>query len=190
MKKGLLSAYSITPESSRQSFRNLTKTPTQTHLEFASDKLRAFKKWFQTSTVTTYDELVNLVVLEEFKRKVSFPIRLHIDDRDETDLLKAAEIADIYALTHRASGKRKGESNHIKASAGISGGGKSVESDNKSRVDCSFCRKPEHLIKNCRNLKCKIVQGQTFTKPIVTSVSLIPNICMNLITLLVRYFDI
>ena len=88
-------------------FRNLSKTSDQTYLEFASDKLRAFKKWLQTTRVTTFDELVNLMVLEEFKRRVSFPIKLHIDDMDETDLMKAAGIADKYALSRRASGERK-----------------------------------------------------------------------------------
>ena len=126
MKEGLLLAYLITPEGCRQVFRNLSKTSDQTCLEFASDKVRAFKKWLQTTTITTFDELVNLMVLEEFKWKVSFSIKLHIDDRDETDLMKAAGIADQYALSCRASGERKQKS-HIKSSAGSSGLGKSVE---------------------------------------------------------------
>ena len=88
-------------------FRNLSKTSDQTYLEFASDKLRAFKKWLQTTRVTTFDELVNLMGLEAFKLKVAFSIKLHIDDRDETDLMKAAGIADKYALSRRASGERK-----------------------------------------------------------------------------------
>ena len=168
MKQGLLTAYSITPEGCRQKFRNLNKTQSQTYLEFASDKLRAFKKWLQTSAVSTYEELINLMVLEEFKRKVSFPIKLHIDDRDETNLMKAAEIADKYSLTHRASGERKPEP-LVKSSAGSAGSGKTVESGAGSSIFCSFCKKTGHLIRNCPNPKCKIAKGQvTFTKPVAT----------------------
>lgn len=168
MKKGILNAYSITPEGCRQKFRNLNKTNNQTYLEFASDKLRAFKKWLQTSAVTTYDDLMNLVVLEEFKRKVSFSIKLHIDDRDETDLMKAAEMADKYSLTHRASGERKNEP-HVKSSAGNIGTGKPVESGAGTSLFCSFCKKTGHLIRNCPNPKCKIAKGSaTFTKPVAT----------------------
>ena len=168
MKQGLLTAYSITPEGCRQKFRNLNKAPNQTYLEFASDKLRAFKKWLQYSAVTTYEDLINLMVLEEFKRKVSFSIKLHIDDRDETDLMKAAEIADKYSLTHRASGERKPES-FVKSSAGSTGFGKPVESGAETQLFCSFCKKTGHLIRNCPNPKCKVAKGQaTFTKPVVS----------------------
>lgn len=168
MKKGLLTAYSITPEGCRQKFRNLTKTQSQTYLEFASDKLRAFKKWLQTSAVTTYVDLINLMVLEEFRRRVSFPIKLHIDDRDEIDLMKAAEIADKYSLTHRASGERKPES-IVKSSAGNAGSGKTVESGTGAQLFCLFCKKTGHLIKNCPNPKCKVAKAQsTFTKPVAS----------------------
>lgn len=168
MKKGLLTAYSITPEGCRQKFRNLNKSLSQTYLEFASDKLRAFKKWLQTSAVTTFEDLINLIVLEEFKRKVSFSVRLHIDDRDETDLIRAATIADKFSLTHRASGERKPES-FVKSSAGSSGFGKPVESGAGTQQFCSFCKKPGHLIRKCPNPKCKVAKGQsTFTKPVVS----------------------
>ena len=168
IKQGLLTAYSITPEGCRQRFRNLNKTQNQTYLEFASDKLRAFKKWLQTSAVTTYEELINLMVVEEFKRKVSISIKVHIDDRDETDLMKAAEIADKYSLTHRAYGERRPES-IVKSSAGSAGNGRPVESGAGTRLFCSFCKKTGHLIRNCPNPRCKIAKGPTtFTKPVVS----------------------
>ena len=161
MKQGLLHAYSITSESCRQKFRNLLKNNHQT------DKLRAFKKWLQTASVTTFEELTNLMVLEEFKRRVPFSIKLHIDDKDETDLMKAAETADKYSLTHKALGDRKVES-HVKSSAGYLGIGKTVESGAKSTLFCLFCKQPGHFIRNCPHPKCKVAKGSTTTKPIMT----------------------
>ena len=93
VKTGILAAYSIITEGYRQTLRNLNKAPHQTYLEFVSEKLRALKKWFNSAAVTTFDQLVNLMVLEEFKRNVPH-LMLRITSRDGTDLLTAAEIAD------------------------------------------------------------------------------------------------
>ena len=43
------------------------------------------------------------MVTEEFKRKLPQSIMLHIEDRQERDLIKAASIADTYHLIHKQS---------------------------------------------------------------------------------------
>ncbi len=83
VKKGILVAYSITTEGYRQKFRNL-KLQHQTFLEFASDKYKALQKWLKSALVTTYDQLVNLIALEEFKRKVPHSVVMHIRDEAVT----------------------------------------------------------------------------------------------------------
>ena len=87
----------------------MNKTAGQTYLKFASEKLRALRNWLKSAAVTTYGELVNLIALEEFKRKIPCSIMLHITDKDETELLKAAQFADVLSLIHRSvpSGKKK-----------------------------------------------------------------------------------
>ena len=75
------------------------------------------------------------MVLEEFKSRVPFSLKLHIDDKDETDLVKTAETADKYSLMHKASRDRKVES-HVKSSAGYIGIGKTVKSGPKSTLFC------------------------------------------------------
>ena len=70
VKQAILDAFSITEEGYRQAFRDLTKKSIQTYLEFASEKSRAFLKWLKSARVNTFDQLVNLMVLEEFKRKL------------------------------------------------------------------------------------------------------------------------
>ena len=102
VKSAILSAYADTTERYRQPFRNMNKTAGQTYLEFASEKLRALRNWLKSAAVTTYDELINLVALEEFKRKIPYSIMLQITDKDETELLTAAKLADVFSLIHHS----------------------------------------------------------------------------------------
>ncbi len=73
---------------------------------------------------------------------------MHITSRNETDLLKAVEIADVYSLIHRPDpvGERKAES-IVKSGAGAVNNGKSVVRSNKFSPVCSFCKKPGHLMR-------------------------------------------
>ena len=103
VKQAILDAFSITEEGYRQAFRDLTKKSIQTYLEFASEKSLAFLKWLKS------DQLVNLMVLEEFKRKLPLSIMLHIEDRQEKDLKKAASHADTYSLVHKCNMGKKAE---------------------------------------------------------------------------------
>ena len=109
VKQAILDAFSITEEGYRQAFCDLTKKSIQTYLEFASEKSRAFLKWLKSAGVSTFDQLVNLMVFEEFKRKLPLLIMLHIEDRQEEDLKKAASLADTYSLVHKSNTGKKTE---------------------------------------------------------------------------------
>lgn len=169
VKKAILAAYSVTTERYRQNFRNMNKATTQTFLEFASEKLRALKKWLKSASVTTYDDLVNLIALEEFKRKIPHSIMLHITDKDETELLKAAEVADLFSLVHRStsSGDEKTQP-IVSAGASVRMDGKPVDNGSKPSVYFSFCKKVGHLIKNCPDSRCKVAKMGTFSKPVAS----------------------
>lgn len=126
------------------------------------------QKWLKSASVTTFEQLVNVIALEEFKRKVPYSVVMHITSRDEHDLLKAAQMADVFSLVHRQgpSGERKPDySYNVRYSAGENGSGKPVDSDTKSPLFCSFCKKPGHLIRNCANPRCKVAKG-VFSKPV------------------------
>ncbi len=62
---------------------------------------------------------------------------IHITSRDETDLLKTVEIADVFSLIHRPDpvGERKAES-IVKSGAGAVNNGKSIFSSNKFSSVC------------------------------------------------------
>lgn len=177
VKKAILDAYSISSEGYRQAFRSLNKPHTQTYTEFAAEKLRAFKRWLKSASVNTFDELVNLMVLEEFKRKVPYSIMAHITDKEETDLIKASKIADVFSLIHRSQqGERKATLNNVRSSAGSSQSSYStgpVQTGAKPfQMYCRFCKKEGHFIKDCPDPRCKISNIQhprTFTKPVAST---------------------
>ncbi|XP_068210796.1 uncharacterized protein [Palaemon carinicauda] len=154
VKKAILDAFSITEDGYRQAFRNLCKLNIQTFLEFASDKLRAFKKFLKYAKVTPLEELMNLMVLEEFKRKLPINIMLYIEDRQEKDLLKAASLADTYSLIHKSIPNKRAE---VFAKP-VSGKSQQISDDNPKGSDnprCSYCKKDGHTICNCKDPKCK-----------------------------------
>ncbi|XP_068233504.1 uncharacterized protein [Palaemon carinicauda] len=102
LKKAILDAYSITIEGYRQSFRNSQKSPTQTFVEICDTKVRQFQKWIDKAGIKEFESLKSLVIMEEFLRKVPFNIANYILDKEETDLMKAASLADDYFLRHKS----------------------------------------------------------------------------------------
>lgn len=55
------------PEAYRQRFRTWNRKGGQTYVEFARDLLSHFKRWLSASDVTTFAELCDLIVLEQFQ---------------------------------------------------------------------------------------------------------------------------
>ena len=180
VKEAILAAYSISTEGYRQAFRNLSKSHSQTYAEFAGEKLRALHRWLKSASVTTFDQLVNLISLEEFKRKVPYSIMVHITDKEETDLVKAAKIADVFSLIHRPfPGDRRTTQNLVSSPAGsnpntkhATGQGSSSAISKPSQPVCKFCRKEGHVIKECPDPRCKVSQRTSstpFTKPVAAT---------------------
>ena len=172
VKQAILDGFSITEEGYRQAFRDLTKKSIQTYLEFASEKSRAFLKWFKSAGVSTLDQLVNLMVLEEFKRKLPLSIMLHIEDRQEKDLKKAASRADTYSLVHKSNTGKKAEG-FVKPGPGknfdaLDDSAKS-KNDGSTPLKCSYCKKEGHKIQNCKDPKCRSSEQfrSSFTQPSV-----------------------
>ncbi|XP_064100914.1 uncharacterized protein LOC135211541 [Macrobrachium nipponense] len=150
-KEAVIDAFSISVEGYRQVFRNKVKTSTQTYLEFASEKLRDFRKWLKASAITTFERLENIIVFEEFVRKLPSHIMLYLCDRQENDLLKAASLADTYSLVHKTS-KRL---DHIVKQVPGNTLGVSTE-ESREALLCKYCKKPGHSIKNCKAPNCKV----------------------------------
>lgn len=188
VKKAVLDAFEITPEFYRRKFRNLLKLDSQTFLDFANDKLKLLKKWLKAQDVNNFSDLVNLIVIEEWKRRLPFNILLHVEDKGEMDLIKAARMADAYSLIHKNHPREKQK--NVKLSSGNnldSGfGSKSVANTNvtDSKVEfCTYCKKYGHTILSCTHPNCKtsaaykIAQAQSSKKSLDNSIA-----CFNMAT--------
>ena len=100
VKKAILEAYDQVPETYRQKFRNLHKEEKQTYLEFVKEKERLFNAWLRASKVMNFEELRELVMLEEILNKVPYSLKMYLQEREVKTVNKAATLAENYRLTH------------------------------------------------------------------------------------------
>lgn len=88
--------------------------------------------------------MVSLIALEEFLRKVPNSVKIYIIDREETDLLKAAQLADVLSLVHWSSTKGEkilaGQSTYVKAGSETKDN-QAVASIPPKGPLCNFCKK-------------------------------------------------
>ncbi len=86
----------MVPEAYRQKFRTFCRGVNEAHVEFARELTIAFYRWCMASEVTTFEELCNLIVLEQFKNSVPARIATYINEQKADTAAKAAELADDY----------------------------------------------------------------------------------------------
>ena len=104
VKQAILKSYELVPEAYRQRFRNLKKSEGQTFVEYARDKEVLFDRWCASrEVVDDFENLKQLIIVEEFKRCIHNDIPTHLDESNVTDLRAAAIKADDYALTHKSN---------------------------------------------------------------------------------------
>lgn len=173
VKEAILASYAITTEGYRQSFRSLNKLSQQTFTEFATEKLTILQRWLKSAGVATFDQLVNLIALEEFKRKIPYSIMAHITEKDETDLLKAAKMADVFSLLRPGGGEKK-TSFPVRSGTGVVKDDKAVDVRPKSGLVCHFCKKTGYVIQNCPDPRCKVAKRQCSPKPMASLNSVQP----------------
>ena len=135
VKQTILDGCAITIEGHRQKFRQ--------H-EFAQEKLRLFKNWLEAAAITDLDKLINLIVTEEFMRKLPQNI---IADKEELELKKVSMLANNYDLIHKTV---KGTERPVKQDKATKG-----TEEKESLLYCSYFKKTNHDISECRALGCK-----------------------------------
>jgi hypothetical protein len=171
VKKAILNAYQLVPEAYRQKFRNLKKTEEQTYVEFSKEKERLFDRWCHSTEVDKdFDKLKQLILLEEFKQCAPREISTYLDEHKASNLNKAAELADDFALTHKRSFNQATAKpfipNEVKSYSKEPNQGLLYSAKQKSSsepkqglfskpLQCAYCKKKGHLISNCSNLKKK-----------------------------------
>ena len=104
VKDLILKAYESVPEAYRPKCRNCRKEHDQTHVEFARTKKQLFDRWCSSKNVKSdHSKLRQLMLVEEFKRRIHSDVKCFLDEREVEILYVAARLADDYALTHKAS---------------------------------------------------------------------------------------
>ncbi|KAK4318798.1 hypothetical protein Pmani_010221 [Petrolisthes manimaculis] len=99
VKKSILHAYQKVPEAYRQQFRSCRKAEGETYVEFFRRKQILCRKWVDSELVTNnFDDLLQLLVLEDVKSCIPIKIRSYLEERGINSLAEAGPSADHYAL--------------------------------------------------------------------------------------------
>uniref|UniRef100_A0A3B1JS97 Gypsy retrotransposon integrase-like protein 1 n=1 Tax=Astyanax mexicanus TaxID=7994 RepID=A0A3B1JS97_ASTMX len=174
VKAAVLRAYELVPEAYRQRFRSYKKMADRTFVEFARDKTVLFEKWCSASKVLTFEQLKELILLEDFKNSVPEVVVVHLNEQKVTTLSEAAVLTDEYVLTHKTvfsvvNASRspavsvrdtRGQGVWSCASRTFKGSPKREESNTETSLHpstkhssdtrvCFYCRRPGHVIAEC-----------------------------------------
>ncbi len=125
IKSAVLRAYELVPEAYRQRFRSWEKENGQTYAEFARDLSTHFRRWLTALEVTTFEDLCNLVILEQFKNNLPERVSTYISERKVVTAGEAAVAADQYILLHKSSFRER----HVASDFGAQRSGFDAPSD-------------------------------------------------------------
>uniref|UniRef100_A0AAQ5X4U8 Gypsy retrotransposon integrase-like protein 1 n=1 Tax=Amphiprion ocellaris TaxID=80972 RepID=A0AAQ5X4U8_AMPOC len=106
VKEAVLKAYELVPEAYRQRFRSWSKSERQSHVEFARDLTKHFNRWCSALDVKSYEELCDVIVLEQFIDCVPPEVATHIIERGISTVSEAATVADEYILAHKGKSRK------------------------------------------------------------------------------------
>ncbi|KAJ8043962.1 hypothetical protein HOLleu_11292 [Holothuria leucospilota] len=159
VKKAILQAYELVPEAYRQKFRKYRKADTQTYVEFAYQKERHFDRWCASKKVSTFDTLRQLMLVEEFKRKVGQTQNKGQFNRPNKKYGNSSGTtgnsgSQSGSISPTNSGKKQPESSRQKNDQASSN--KAAFKD----ITCGFCHKKGHTMANCFTL-AKLKETET-----------------------------
>ncbi len=114
VKSAVLRAYELVPEAYRQKFRSHAKTANQTFVVYACEKCVLFDKWCQSSKTINFEQLHELVLIEDFKNLLPDKIVVYLNEKRVSTLTEATVSADEFVLMHKnvfaAPARRESES--------------------------------------------------------------------------------
>ncbi|XP_078239566.1 uncharacterized protein LOC144585994 [Pogona vitticeps] len=181
-KKLVFARHGINAEQLRQRFRSLTKKPEQTFTQVGAQLVRLLEKWLLQEGTETYEQLKDLIALEQFYSVLQGELKFQVRERKPKSVAAAAEIADFISQIRKPLGEGKSvgkpKETYSKYSQGPGksqqGGGahgegkpsdmklrpqilegkpKQDERESKYTRKCYFCQGKGHLISECEKLK-------------------------------------
>ena len=100
VKEAILNCYELTAQAYRLKFRNSMKEPSQTFIEYAHVVRKLRDRWISASKVSTFDEVLELIALEHYLRRVGPEVRIYLCEKEVIELDRAAILAENYSLIH------------------------------------------------------------------------------------------
>ncbi|XP_078234835.1 uncharacterized protein LOC144583831 [Pogona vitticeps] len=181
-KKLVFARHGINAEQLRQRFRSLTKKPEQTFTQVGAQLVRLLEKWLSQEGTETYEQLKDLIALEQFYSVLHGELKFQVRERKPKSVAAAAEIADFISQIRKPLGEGKsvgkpketyskysqgpgksqqgggahgeGKPSHMKPRPQIlEGKPKQDERESKYTRKCYFCQGKGHLISECQKLK-------------------------------------
>ena len=161
VKDVVLRGYQLNPEAYRQKFRNCQRDISQTFVEFARVKEQLFDRWCHSKKVNKdFEKLRQLILIEEFKRRIPFHMKTFIDEKQVENLQQAADLADEYFLTHGNFNQQRNQSSDKQYTANPSSGSdsfqqpvnstQSMKSNSETSAPfCNYCKRRGHLRSEC-----------------------------------------
>ena len=161
VKDVVLRGYQLNPEAYRQKFRNCQRDINQTFVEFARVKQQLFDHWCHSKKVNMdFEKLRQLILIEEFKRRIPFHMKTFIDEKQVENLQQAADLADEYFLTHGNFNQQRNQSSDKQYTANPSSGSdsfqqplnstQSMKSNSETSAPfCNYCKRRGHLRSEC-----------------------------------------
>lgn len=122
--------------------------------------MRLFKKWLRATDTETLSDVVNLLVLEQFKSKLPFFLLRHTEDQGETDVVKVASKVDVHYLLVQSLQSEGGSHKSVKSSSDAPKFNKQTTpylNQGGYSPFCSYCKQPGHRIQQCKKSPaCKV----------------------------------
>ncbi|KAJ8340751.1 hypothetical protein SKAU_G00353840 [Synaphobranchus kaupii] len=161
VKVAVLRAYELVPEAYRQKFRQYRKADRQTFVEFAREKENLFDRWSVAQGTKTFEQLRDLVIMEEFRNCVPERVAIYLNEQRATQIAQGAILAGEFIITHQRVFREKSPPRHSdvtprreipKGSAGPSkastpaSGGKLEDLGAKRRLVCNYCKKSDNKL--------------------------------------------
>ena len=131
------------------------------------------------------EKLRQLILIEEFKRRIPFHMKTVIDEKQEENLQEAAALADEYFLTHGNFNQQRNQSSDKQYTANPSSGSdsfqqpvnstQSMKSNSETSAPfCNYCKRRGHL-----KSECFYLAGKQLSRPDVQQPSpsghIVPN---------------
>ena len=177
VKDVVLRGYQLNPEAYRQKFRNCQRDISQTFVEFARVKEQLFDRWCHSNKVNKdFEKLRQLILIEEFKRRIPFHMKTFIDKKQVENLQHAADLADEYFLTHGNFNQQRNQSSDKQYTSNPSSGSdsfqqpvnstQSMKSNSETSAPfCNYCNRRGHLKSECFYLAGKQLSRPDVQQP-------------------------